>query len=351
MESKEQDSRWLERIVTLVDGKEVLLIFALVLFPLFLTGNFSLSTHVLIFAMFAMGYYISLGETGMLTFGHAAFFGLGAYGSAFWLVHVDAPPYMGFMGIITGVLLAVVGGIVIGALSLRRRGTYLALITLAFQQMLYFTFFQWESLTGGDDGLYGLSTPKIGIPGVFVLEFEEGLGGLVSAEMLFFAFVFVIFAVSVYAIRRLKQSKMGHVFNAVRENEDRADFLGYDVHNYRMMAFVASAGFAGLGGTLYPVYLNFVGLSTLNWVLSGEVNFFLLLGGISSFVGPVVGTMSYYWIVDEISAFTDHWQLFVGLIFIGLVLFLPEGIVGTIRDYVSERTSYTIHEVPPRSDE
>jgi branched-chain amino acid transport system permease protein len=163
--------------------------------------------------------------------------------------------------------------------------------------------------------------------------------------------VFVIFAVSVYAIRRLKQSKMGHVFNAVRENEDRADFLGYDVHNYRMMAFVASAGFAGLGGTLYPVYLNFVGLSTLNWVLSGEVNFFLLLGGISSFVGPVVGTMSYYWIVDEISAFTDHWQLFVGLIFIGLVLFLPEGIVGTIRDYVSERTSYTIHEVPPRSDE
>ena len=350
MATSTRSDRWVQKIASVVQGREIpLLVVGIVCIPL-LTGNLSLTTFGLIFAIFAMGYHISLGETGMLTFGHAAFFGLGAYGYGLFLAHVDPPTGLGFIGIFTGVALALVGGLVIGVLSLRRRGTYLALITLAFGEMLYFIVFQWESLTGGDDGLFGMSTFGIGVPGVFVFQFEDTLGGAVSGQALFLLFVLAVFVVALYAIRRLKQSNLGHVFNAIRENEDRANFLGYDVDRYRLIAFVISAGFSGLAGSLYPALLNFVGLDTLSWLLSGEVNFFILLGGIGTFVGPVVGSIAYYFITDYISAFTSHWELFVGLIFIALVLYLPEGIVGTARDYLVEHTSYSTTNVPPRSD-
>jgi len=342
---------YLQRIANLVEGREYLLLFLFVLWVPLATGNFSLSTDILIFAMFAMGYHISLGETGMLTFGHAAFFGLGAYGSAFWLIYAGAPAWLGFVGLLTGAGLATVGGLVIGALSLRRRGTYLALITLAFQQMLYFIFFQWESVTGGDDGLFGVTAPEFGIPGVFLLRFQDGFGGLVTRGMVFFGFTFVVFVVMMLLLRRLKRSNFGRVLNGIRENEDRANFLGYDVQRYRLSAFTVSALFSGVAGALYPMYLNFVGLDTLNWVLSGEVNFYVLLGGLNTFIGPVIGALSYFWIVDEISAVTEHWQLFVGAIFILIVLFFPDGIVGTAKEYLSERTSYTTNYVPSRSNE
>lgn len=341
----------MQRVASIVQGREIpLLILGIVLIPA-ITGNFTLTTFGLIFGLFAMGYHISFGETGMLTFGHAAFFGLGAYGAGLYLVHVDPPSGLGLLGIPIGMMLAMLGGFLIGALSLRRRGTYLALITLAFGEMLYFTVFQWESLTGGDDGLIGMSTPGIGIPGVFVFQFEDLLGGLISSRMVFFVFVLAIFTVALYAMRRLKHSNIGHVFNAIRENDDRARFLGYDVYRYRLAAFVLSAAFSGLAGSLYPAFLNFVGLDTLSWLLSGEVNFFVLLGGVNTFVGPAVGSLAYYFITDYISALTDHWELFVGLIFIGLVLYLPEGIIGTAKEYLTKRTQYTTTEVPPKSDE
>lgn len=351
MATATQPDGWLQKLGSFVQGREIpLLVAAIISIPL-LTGNVSLTTFGLIFAIFAMGYHISLGETGMLTFGHAAFFGLGAYGYGLFLVHFDPPAGLGFLGIIVGVVLALVGGLVIGALSLQRRGTYLALITLAFGEMLYFITFQWESLTGGDDGLFGMSTFGIGVPGVYVFEFEDTLGGLITGEDLFLLFVLFVFVATLYAIRRIKQSNLGHTFNAIRENEDRASFLGYDVDRYRLIAFVISAGFSGLAGSLYPALLNFVGLDTLNWLLSGEVNFFVLLGGINTFVGPAVGGITYYFLTDYISAFTDHWELFVGLIFIALVLYLPEGVVGTTRDYLVEKTGYSTTHVPPRSDE
>ena len=315
-----------------VKGREIqLLVAGLFLVPV-VTGNFQLSTHILIFGLFAMGYNISLGETGMLTFGHAAFFGLGAYGAGLFLVHVNPPPWLGFLGILVGVLLATLGGLVIGLLSLRRRGTYLALITLAFQQMIYFIIFQWEGLTGGDDGLFGIAKPTIGIPGVFILRFDDVLGGLIEGNMIFYWFVLFVFGLALLAMRYIKRSHFGHVLNAIRENEDRAKFLGYDIQRYRLAAFVVSAAFSGLGGALYPMYLNFVGISTLNWVLSGEVNFFVLLGGMGAFLGPAIGTFSYYWIVETLSSITEYWHIPVGLILIGIVLFLPEGMLGAAKE-------------------
>lgn len=315
----------------------IFLALLLLLIP-WLTGNYSLSTHILIFALFAMGYNLSLGDTGMLTFGHAAFFGLGAYGAGLFLAHLDIPRWLGFFGLVTGVLLATVGGLTIGALSVRRRGTYLALITLAFQQMIYFIAFQWESLTGGDNGLFGIATPTIGVPGVFLLQFTDALGGLITGRQLFYWFVLLLFVFALLALRFIKQSNFGHTLNAIRENEDRARFLGYNVYRYRLIAFTVSAAFSGLAGALYPMYYNYVGISTLDWVLSGKVNFFVLLGGIGTFLGPAIGALSYFWLVDTLSTVTEHYQLLMGIILIAVVLFLPEGILGTAKEYIEVHT-------------
>lgn len=295
--------------------------------------DYSLSTNIVILSIFAMGYNVALGETGMLTFGHAAFFGLGAYGSGMYLVHLDAPAWLGFVCLLTGTALAAVGGVVIGALSLRRRGTYLALITLAFAQMLYFVAFQLEGLTGGDDGLLGVPTPELGVPGVFVLSFSRGVGPI-SGSLLFYLLVVSLFLLTWVGLRRTKRSNFGRTLNAIRENENRARFLGFDVDRYRLAAFVLSAAVSGFAGSLYAIYLNYVGLGTLHWILSGEVNFWVLLGGIGSFIGAAVGTLVYYVVSDTLNSVTSHWQLPMGLILIVIVLFFPEGITGTVREWV-----------------
>lgn len=314
-----------------------ILVLGAVLFVLpFATANFSLSTHILIFGLFAMAYNVSLGETGLLTFGHAAFFGLGAYGSGMFLSHLNFPEWLGLLALLTGVGLALVGGFVIGLLSLRRKGSYLALITLAFAQMIYFVFFQWESLTGGDDGLFGISAPALGIPGVFLIELDDDLLGVIPGHVTFYIFVLTVVLAGVWMLLAIKRSHFGRALNAIRENENRARYLGYDVFRYKLAAFSISAMFAGLAGAIYPIHLNFVGLSTLHWVLSGEVNFFVLMGGIHTFAGPVVGTAAYYFLNDTISAFTTHWQLPVGLILIAIVLYFPEGILGTLSDVFAE---------------
>lgn len=340
--------KWVESAYQFGQGREVLLVALLLLIIPLVTTNFSLSTHILIFGLFAMGYNLSLGETGMLTFGHAAFFGLGAYGSGLFLAHLSPPPWLGFVCLITGTALAMIGGFVIGLLSLRRRGTYLALITLAFAEMIYFIAFQWTSVTGGDDGLFGVMTPELGIPGVFMISFS---GGLLPGNVTFYFFAFLIFMLSLGTLRRIKRSNLGRALNAIRENENRARFLGYNVDRYRLTAFTLSAAFSGLAGALYAPYLNYVGLSTLHWVLSGEVNFYVLLGGIGSYVGAIVGTFVYFWLSDTISTLTDHWHLPMGLILIGIVLYFPEGVVGTLREYLGQapRATQTADEDEPPS--
>jgi branched-chain amino acid transport system permease protein len=297
----------------------------LVALPL-VTGNWSLSTYILIYGLFAVAYNICLGETGVLTFGHAAFFGLGAYGTGSLLVVLDFPATLAWVGLAFGVLLAALGGLVIGGLALRRRGTYLALITLAFAQMLWFIAFQWRSVTGGDDGLVGVPTPALGLPGSPIVEF--------NGQIAFYALALVIFLVSMVLLRRVRNSHFGKTLNAIRENENRAEFLGYDTYRYRLGAFVVSAAFSGVAGALYPLFLNIVGLNTLHWRFSGEVIFFVLLGGVSTFTGPVLGAGIFLFIRDGISTLTEFWQLPVGLLFVVIVLYFPEGVLGTLRDYL-----------------
>lgn len=317
------------RVVSFVQRRETLcLVGLLLLFP-FVTADWSLATFILIYGLFAMAYNICLGEAGILTFGHAAFFGLGAYGCGLLVVHLGLDQMAAWAGLVVGVLVAALGGLVIGGLALRRAGTYLALITLGFAQMLWFIVFQWRSFTGGDDGLVGVPTPALGVPGVFVLEFRY--------QGPFFLLILAIFTLSLVAMKRLRNSNFGRTLNAIRENENRAEFLGYDVYRYKLAAFVVSAAFAGLAGSLYPFFLNVVGLNTLHWQLSGEVNFWVLLGGVNTFVGPVIGTGLFLLLRDTISVWTSHWQLPVGLLFIAIVLFFPEGLIGDLKERLGRR--------------
>lgn len=309
------------------------IVLALLLFPM-ITGNFALGSFIVIFGLMAVAYNFCLGETGLLTFGHAAFFGLGAYGCGIVLVHMEIEPHLAWVGILVGVLAAAVGGFIIAALSLRRTGTYLALITLGFAQLLWFVAFQWYDVTGGDDGLVGVTTPELGIPGVFVIDFRSQL------DMYFFLLAF--FAISLFIMNVLRRSNFGRVLNAIRENENRAKFLGYDVYRYKLASFTISATFTGVAGTLYAIYLNIVSLATLHWLLSGEVNFWVLLGGVNSFVGPVLGAGVYYYARDTLATMTDFWQLPVGLLFIAIVLFLPEGIIPTMKEKMTERLNLSI---------
>jgi branched-chain amino acid transport system permease protein len=295
----------------------------LLTFPI-LTGNWSLSTYVLIYGLFAVAYNLCLGEAGMLTFGHAAFFGLGAYGAGVVIVNLNVPPTLVWVGLLFGVLIAAIGGLIIGGLALQREGTYLALITLGFAQLLWFVAFQWRSVTGGDDGLVGVHKPAIGLPGAPIYEFRS--------EIAFYALALVIFLGSMFIIQRIRNSHFGKTLNAIRENENRAEFLGYDTHRYKLATFIISAAFSGLAGALYPLFLTIVGLKTLHWQLSGEVNFFVLLGGVGTLTGPVLGAGAYLLIRDSISAWVSFWQLPVGLLLIALVLYFPEGLLGTAKD-------------------
>lgn len=323
-------SRIVSGTVSRFNSHPILGIIGIFLAIALLTYNFSLLNIILIYGLFAMAYNISLGQTGIITFGHAAFFGLGAYGAAIPLAHLGIPPWLALATIIVGVMLSAVGGAIFGLIALQRRGTYLALITLALAQLVYFLFYQWEAVTGGDNGLYGITTPELGIPGVFSIP--------INSPELYFIFTVLIFGVAAVVLYRLLHSNFGRALAAVRDNEQRARYMGYNVDRLRLGSFTISAAFSGLAGALYTFHLNFVGLGTLNWVLSGEVNFFVILGGVHTFGGPVIGAGLYYVIKDALSVQTELWEIPVGLIFIAIVLFFPEGIVGTIKEWLAENT-------------
>lgn len=306
---------------------------SLVLVTLFavFTGDFSLASYVAMYGLFAVAYNFCLGRTGLLTFGHAAFFGLGAYGYGLFVVHLGLGSLGAWAGILVGMATAALGGLVVGALALRLGGTYLALVTLAIAQAIWYVAFQLRGLTGGDDGLSGIERPLVGIPGIF----EVNLG----RPSAFFFFALVTLGVSMVIIDRIRQSNFGRVLVAIRENENRAKFLGYDTYRYKLGAFTVSAAFSGLAGVLYPIFLSIVTLQTLHWLLSGEVNFWVILGGMHTFAGPILGTAVYLVLRDWSTAVTENWRIPVGLVIVFIVLFAPEGLLVKIREYLRTEDS------------
>ncbi len=275
--------------------------------------SFSTATDMLIFGLFAMGFNLLLGQTGILSFGHATFFGLGAYGTAMFLVEPQSiqrvPISLGWFGLITGIGLATIVALVIGILSLRRKGTYFALITVAFNMMMYFIFIQNPfNLTGGGDGLVGIPTPPL-----FGLENWR-------TPLTWYYFVMIIIVIAVALLKILQTSPFGKVLKAISENEERVKLLGYNTDKYKLISFTLSGLFSGLAGALFAFHLNYVGLDTLYWMLSGEVLIITLLGGFRTFFGPLIGAVAYIILKDGISAFTEEWMIVMGLMVMAIIL-------------------------------
>jgi branched-chain amino acid transport system permease protein len=287
-------------------------------FP-FLVPYKALASQVLIFGLFALGFNLLYGYTGLLSFGHAAYYGLGAYGTGIALAKLKLGSL--WLGLAAGPLLAVLGGAAIGFFCLRRRGIYFAMLTLAFAQLLYFIAFHLADITGGDDGLRGI--PQLPV-NLFGWEIS------IESPLAFYYFAFALVCLSVAGLKRILDSPFGSVLRAIRENGDRAAACGYDVRRIKHLSFVFSALFAGLAGALDALRLAVVPVESLYWVTSGQVVIMTLLGGAGTFFGPFVGAGTFLLLEDRLSVFTERWPIAIGLIFMTFVLFLPKGIWGTL---------------------
>jgi branched-chain amino acid transport system permease protein len=274
------------------------------------------------FAIFACAFNLLLGFGGMLSFGHAAYFGVGAYLTS-WLV--TAQHWGTLPAILGGMFVAMLAGLVIGLLAIRRSGIYLTMITLALGQLVYFVCLQ-APFTGGENGIQGV--PRGTLLGVVSLR----------SDMAMYYFVFAVLVAVFLAIRRIVSSPFGQVLKAIRENEPRAISLGYTVERYKLLVFVLSAALAGLGGSLKALVLGFATLTDVMQGTSGEVILMTLLGGAGTFLGPVVGSGIVVTLQDMLSDRVGSWvTVIIGAIFVLCVLAFRKGVVGEIQAYIDRR--------------
>jgi branched-chain amino acid transport system permease protein len=302
---------------------DILIWFLLLTAPWWLpfAGSYiELGTHVVVYALAAMALNFLLGYTGVLSFGHAAYFGLGAYGAAMTIKYIyPSTP----LGMLVGVVLATVSAGIIGLMIVRLRGVYFAMCTIAFGQVFYFIAFQWRAATGGDDGVSAWHRVPLNL-------------GFASVDILgnsraFYYFVLAVFAVCVAAMAFLLRSPFGRTLLAIRENERRARFLGIPVDRHIWMSWVISCFFVGTAGALFALMNNFVDPRALRWDQSGNFVIMAVLGGMRSFWGPLIGAAIFLVLQDYLSSHTENWMSFIGLFFVLIVLFFPRGVLGLVR--------------------
>ena len=297
--------RYLGYVALLVLG----LLAPFVIYPVFLM-------NALCFALFACAFNLLLVYTGLLSFGHAAFFGTAAYvtGYAAKVMGLSTGP-----AILVGTVAALLLGIVFGGLSIRRQGIYFSMITLALAQLVFFIYLQ-APFTGGEDGLQAIPRGKL----LWLISLEN--------DRTMYYVVFAIFLFGFLVIHRTIHSPFGQVMKAIRENEPRAISLGYDVNKYKMLAFVLSAGLAGLAGATNAIVFTFVTLTDVDWHTSGDVVLMTLLGGMGSIFGPVVGAFSIATLESKLSDKVGSLvTVIIGATFVICVLLFRRGIVGEIQ--------------------
>ena len=285
-----------------------------------LGGYTALGTRVLVLGLAAMSVNFLLGFTGVLSFGHAAYFGLGAYGAGLSLKFL-APSTP--LALLMGMLLGGLAGAILGTLIVRRRGVYFAMVTIAFGQVFYYIAFQWSSLTGGDDGLRGFSRQPLDF-GFYSID-------ILSNANNFYYFVLFCFALIVAVMAFILQSPFGRTMLAIRENERRARFLGIPVERHIWIVFTLSCFFMGFAGALYALLNNFADPRGLHFSQSGDFVMMAVMGGMRSFWGPLLGAAVFVVLQDYLSSITVNWMSFVGLLFVLVVLFFPRGLLGVVR--------------------
>jgi len=312
--------------------RAVILFLALAIFPLVMQAMdslfyVSLASRVLIYAIAATSLNLVLGYGGMVSFGHAAFFGAGAFVVGILAVEGVRSAWIAWP---VAVAVAALAALVIGAMSLRTRGVYFIMITLAFAQMIYYIFVSLKTY-GGDDGL--------SMPGRSTL----GMGVNLRNDLLWYYLVLAILAAVLYGLHRLTHSRFGRVIDAIRENEARAEAIGFPVYRYKLVCFVIAGAVGGLAGALIANQSNYVSPSLLHWIQSGTLMIMVILGGVGTLWGGLIGAavllglehlIADYrigWLAALAPNYQDHAGLAVGAVLLAIVLLAPEGIAGLFR--------------------
>ena len=299
----------------------------LALLALILVGFFGsrfviyMASRVMILSIFALGYNVLFGRTGLLSFGHAAFYAAGAYGLGLFSLHVNSHP---LAGIFIGVVSACILSLIIGFFCVRHTEIYFAMLTLAFGMMVFSLIWNLRDITGGDDGLIGIMRTPIAL-------------GIVSIPILkpqyFYFLILALLVVSAFLIYRIRNSPFGLVLAGIRENEKRIAFAGVSLKNYRLGAFVISGTFAGLAGTLGALLESNTDPFSAHWSHSAEPILVSLIGGIQTFAGPIVGSVVFVVLREIIERFTHNWMLWFGLILLVIIMGFRGGIVGILSSW------------------
>ena len=300
------DRRGLVRMAIVVAGLTAALVLPRVIYPV-------LALEILLWGLFAMSVDLLLGFAGLLSFGHAAFWGIGGYAAALLARAFQLPfPVAALAGTMAAALLAVP----IGFLSIRRRGIYFAMVTLAFAQLVYYVMNEWRSLTGGENGVQGV--PRL-LPGVAV-----------GRSLEFYYAALPLILLGFFIAHRVVHSPFGHVLAAIRDNEPRAQSLGYATWRYKLLGFVVSGALAGLAGSLFALGHGFASLELLHWTTSGEAVLMTILGGIGTLWGGLVGAAVVLLVRDSLSTASEASGVVTGTIFLVIVLAFRRGVLGTI---------------------
>jgi branched-chain amino acid transport system permease protein len=301
-----------------------LLVFAALLvlggMPYLLPGyQLRLFTEVIIFSLFAVSFNLLLGYAGLISFGHAMFFGTGAFCVANLLNHVSGMPLLAAVALATGMTTVV--GFLVGCLLLRVKGTPFALLTLALNALFYAIAMKWSSLTGGDDGLI-IDPPNLDL-GFAIIDPNKGPD--------FYYLTLVVLGLVILSCWYFTHTAMGRTVLLMRENEDRLRFLGYNTLLARLILFTLTAGLAGLAGSFYTLFFAFVSIDALSMEMTTTVLLMTFIGGTGNFAGPILGVAVYTYLQNFLSELTDSWPLIMGVLFILMVLFTPGGLVGIIK--------------------
>jgi len=311
----------------LTDLCSVIVAALLLIYPLVLSRFYSaLMIEILTMGLFALSFNLMFGYAGMLSFGQATFYGIGAYTTALFLKYI-APSLA--LAMLSCMAVSFVAAVLIGSICVRFTKTYFIMLTVAFGEIFYYIGNSWVSLTGGDDGLVGIPISRIAIPGLPAIDLQD--------IRVYYYFTLLVVAIAAFVLRVIVASRFGYVLRAIRENRDRAEFLGLNIRRHLLLCYAIAGLFAGLAGALTVPFEGMVSLETLHFTKSADPIIMSVLGGTRFFLGPLVGAALFILTKDTIQNLAELWMLWMGIIFVAIVLFLPGGVVGFIASLGSFR--------------
>jgi len=287
----------------------VLLLAAVIALPFIVRP--AIASEIWIFAIFGLGLNLLLGYTGLLSFGQSTFFGSAAYVAGYLLKHyaIGIPLALG-----VGVGIGALSALLVGYLCVQRSGLYFIMLTFALNQLFYFIAYQWTSVTGGEDGMPGIPRPAL-------------LGVDLRDPLSYYLLLSALFLLALWLMKRIVESPLGRILQGIRENEVRAQAVGYHVPRFKLLAFVLGGAFSGAAGVLYAMLFGIVPLEAIGFVFSGNVVFATLIGGSGSLYGPVIGSFVFIWLSESMSVVWARWPLLLGVAFVIVVLFFRGGVL------------------------